>query len=137
MAGCILIHVCFDAFVEFTGPKPFRQNISSSLNCRERTLIHKLYLCSHYTQTHLAFEFCFLQHNHHCNHCNCNLCVKLVKILCCLHVWYGLKGVTGWVRLCSDDVLRMHRALHTHQTFPSRFLQYFIATVMPSPQIYR
>lgn len=41
---------------------------------------------------------------------------SLIQIVHCLHAWCGFKGLRGaWV-FYSDEVLRMHRALHTHQT---------------------
>lgn len=47
MAGCMYIHACFDAFVEFRGQKQ-RQNISSSLHPCKHTVIPA---CSIYVLT--------------------------------------------------------------------------------------
>lgn len=70
MAGCMYIHACFDAFVEFRGQKQ-RQNISSSLHPCKHTVIPA---CSIYVLTTTqanSFQQClffFLQPSSCCNH---------------------------------------------------------------------
>lgn len=82
--------------------------------------------CLHFVHLHLD--------ENHCNHCYINVQSGFTVYdkwrfhEDCVCVWnahtvYGMVWrATGWVGLRSDEVLRMHRALHIHQTSPSSFL---------------
>lgn len=127
MAGCILIHASFDAFVEFTGPKPFRgKTNSSSLHISKHT-------CSIYLfHTHTR-KICILQHNYQCDRCDTYdaklVSVKIAgftKIVCCVHAWYGLKGLQGE---CGCAVMKCSECIeHYTHIKPSPAAFYFIAT---------
>lgn len=127
----------FDAFVEFRGTtaKAKKFFFTFFLNTLLSTHVEYLCVCSH------ARKICIFQHNYLCNHCN--VCVQScfmkiegsANILCCVHAWYGLKGLQGeWV--CA--VMKCLECIeHYTRIKPSPAAFYFIATVMPSPQIYR
>lgn len=108
MAGCMYIHACFDAFVEFRGQKQ-RQNISSSLHPCKHTVIPA---CSIYVLTTTqanSFQQClffFLQPSSCCNHSR--VCVRgwfryanwRLRGYCVVCVaWF--EGVPGWSGLFS------------------------------------
>lgn len=96
------------------------------------------------SQTHMqtTFKIGIFQLNYHCDRCNIYdaklVYVKtegFVKIVCCVHARYGLKGLQGkW----GCAVMKRQECIeHYAHTKPSPAAFYFIATVMPSPQIYR